>query len=137
MQHFISCLNPEEWGCKYGNIDAAMRYLERNGVTSENCFPYSASKKQIEECRVTCKNNLPMPKYRCRRGSSRMLRSNQAIKEVVYKTGPVTVTYDVFQDFVNYKSGIYSYTSGALLGYHAVKILGWGKSDRGTEYYLI
>lgn len=78
-----------------------------------------------------------MIKHRCRIGSTRILRSNKAIKEVVYKTGPVTVTYDVYQDFVNYKSGIYSYTAGDLLGYHAVKILGWGKSPRGTEYYII
>ena len=41
-------------------------------------------------------------------------------------SGPVETGFMVYEDFYNYKSGIYSYVSGSLLGGHAVKIIGWG-----------
>lgn len=41
----------------------------------------------------------------------------------------------VYQDFFNYKSGVYEYTTGGLAGGHAVKVLGWGK-ENGTDYWL-
>jgi len=41
----------------------------------------------------------------------------------------------VYQDFMNYKSGVYKYTSGGLLGGHAVKMVGWG-SENGVDYWI-
>ena len=49
--------------------------------------------------------------------------------------GPVVGSFNLFADFVTYKSGVYHHTSGALLAAHAVKILGWGV-DNGTPYWL-
>ena len=40
--------------------------------------------------------------------------------------GPVEATFTVYMDFLTYKSGIYQHTSGAALGDHAIKIIGWG-----------
>ena len=40
--------------------------------------------------------------------------------------GPVSSYYAVYDDFFNYDSGIYYYVFGNLLGYHAIKITGWG-----------
>ena len=44
--------------------------------------------------------------------------------------------FTVYQDFMNYKSGVYSHTSGSMLGGHAVKIVGWG-TENGTPYWLV
>ena len=49
--------------------------------------------------------------------------------------GPVETAFDVFSDFLNYKSGVYQHVTGNLLGSHAVKILGWGV-ENGTPYWL-
>jgi len=44
-------------------------------------------------------------------------------------------SFNVYSDFMNYKSGIYKHTSGYLEGGHAVKILGWGV-EGGVNYWI-
>ena len=34
-------------------------------------------------------------------------------------------TFAVYSDFFSYRSGVYSYTTGTLAGYHAVLVVGW------------
>lgn len=41
--------------------------------------------------------------------------------------GSVTAAFTVYEDFINYKSGVYRHQTGRSLGGHAVKIIGWGK----------
>lgn len=50
-------------------------------------------------------------------------------------TGPVEADFDVYDDFPQYKSGVYIKTSDNLLGGHAIKILGWG-TEKGVDYWL-
>ena len=49
--------------------------------------------------------------------------------------GPISVTFDVYEDFMVYKSGVYQHKTGHLLGGHAVKMLGWGV-ENGTIFWL-
>lgn len=42
----------------------------------------------------------------------------------------------VFEDFVNYESGVYHQTTGDLIGGHAMKIVGWGTSSEGELYWI-
>jgi cathepsin B len=62
--------------------------------------------------------------------------------------GPVEATFWVYTDFLNYKGGVYIRQKGAaLLGGHAVKIIGWGVEEveggqsrsggGGMEYWLV
>lgn len=44
--------------------------------------------------------------------------------------------FNVYSDFYNYKSGIYSHVSGGFVGGHAVKIVGWGNQN-GVDYWII
>jgi len=55
------------------------------------------------------------------------------------KNGPVEGTLSVYEDFLNYKSGVYHHVTGLKLGGHAIKILGWGEDEAsgGTPYWLI
>jgi len=46
--------------------------------------------------------------------------------------GSVTAAFTVYEDFVNYKSGVYRHTSGSALGGHAVKIIGYGE-----DYWIV
>lgn len=50
--------------------------------------------------------------------------------------GPMQTAFSVYQDFYSYRSGIYKYTSGAYLGGHAVKVIGWGNLN-GVNYWIV
>ncbi|RZR82061.1 hypothetical protein BHM03_00008404 [Ensete ventricosum] len=51
----------------------------------------------------------------------------------VYTNGPVEVD---FTDFAHYKSGVYKHVTGDAIGGHAVKLIGWGTSDEGEDYWV-
>jgi len=50
--------------------------------------------------------------------------------------GPVEAAFTVYEDFLNYKSGVYHHVTGSQLGGHAIKILGWGV-DNATPYWIV
>jgi len=45
-------------------------------------------------------------------------------------------TFKVFKDFYNYKKGVYHYVTGDYVGGHAVKIVGWGTDEDGTQFWI-
>ena len=54
------------------------------------------------------------------------------------KKGSIFITFDVYEDFLNYGRGYYKHTTGVLLGYHAVKIVGWGYDwFKDVNYYIV
>ena len=54
------------------------------------------------------------------------------------KKGSLFITFDVYEDFLNYGRGYYKHTTGDLLGYHAVKLVGWGYDwFRDVNYYIV
>ena len=66
-----------------------------------------------------------------------MIRSINELKEDILTYGPIETGFYVYDDFMNYKSGIYKRTKGSVLkGGHAVKIIGWGKEE-DTEYWIV
>ena len=50
--------------------------------------------------------------------------------------GPIEVAFTVYEDFINYKSGVYQYHTGRALGGHAVKMVGWGV-EGGVPYWIL
>ena len=50
--------------------------------------------------------------------------------------GSVEAAFTVYEDFLTYKSGVYTHKTGRALGGHAVKILGWGV-ESGVDYWLV
>lgn len=59
--------------------------------------------------------------------SAYSLNSVQSMQLDIIKNGPITVTFDVYSDFLMYAGGVYQLTPSATLeGGHCVKITGWG-----------
>ena len=50
--------------------------------------------------------------------------------------GPVHASFAVYEDIMDYDSGVYFHSHGNLLGYHAIRIIGWGH-DRDVPYWVI
>jgi cathepsin B len=46
------------------------------------------------------------------------------------------ITFLIYQDFYSYKTGVYKHMEGELMGAHAVKVIGFGKLDDGTKYWI-
>lgn len=63
------------------------------------------------------------------------LTDTRKIMRDIYRNGPVTTTFEVYEDFVMYKGGVYRYAFGKTLGYQSVKLLGWGE-ENGLKYWL-
>lgn len=62
--------------------------------------------------------------------------NEQAIMTEIFNHGPVEAAFTVYNDFLTYKSGVYSHVTGSSLGGHAIRILGWGV-ENGTPYWLV
>ena len=54
----------------------------------------------------------------------------------IMTNGPVEATFKVYADFPSYKSGVYQHVTGAYLGSHAVKMIGWGV-EKNQKYWMV
>ena len=43
----------------------------------------------------------------------------------------------IYEDIYSYKSGIYEYTAGKLIGGHAIRAVGWGHNPKDGSLYWI
>ncbi|KAF5743865.1 cathepsin B [Tripterygium wilfordii] len=136
-------------GCNGGYPIRAWRYFVHHGVVTEECDPYFDNTGCSHP---GCEPGYPTPK--CVRKcvnknqfwrqlkhysiSAYTIHSNpNDIMAEVYKNGPVEVAFTVYEDFAHYKSGVYKHVTGGVLGGHAVKLIGWGTSDEGEDYWLL
>ncbi|CAG9313988.1 unnamed protein product [Blepharisma stoltei] len=62
--------------------------------------------------------------------------SPASIQAEVLQNGPIEVSFQVYQDFYAYKSGVYKHTTGKLVSRHSAKIIGWGAQGE-TNYWIV
>lgn len=135
-------------GCNGGWPYKAWRYFVRKGVVTSNCQPYFDK----EGCgHPGCSPVFPTPK--CFKGcvddevwgtskhyaqDAYVVGPNQEeIKAELFLNGPVEVDFTVYEDFTYYKTGVYRHVYGGVDGGHAVKLVGWGTTDDGIDYWII
>ncbi|RDX71752.1 Cathepsin B-like protease 2, partial [Mucuna pruriens] len=136
-------------GCDGGYPLFAWRYLAHHGVVTEECDPYFDQ--------IGCSHPGCEPAYRTPKCVRECVDGNQLWKKSkhysvnaytiksdphdimaeVYTNGPVEVAFTVYEDFAHYKSGVYKHVTGFELGGHAVKLIGWGTTDDGEDYWLL
>ncbi|KAF4656865.1 hypothetical protein FOL47_008721 [Perkinsus chesapeaki] len=104
-------------------------------------YPQCPQEAQAPACQLFCPNtkykrSLAMDRhYVAAPGAIIMSNSIEGIKAEVYTNGSVTAGFELYQDFIYYKSGVYKYVRGKYLAVHAVKLIGWGKAAIG-DYWL-
>lgn len=136
-------------GCDGGYPISAWHYFVRSGVVTDACDPYFdqtgcshpgcepayATPKCEKKCQV--KNLLWADAKHFAVSAYRIGSDPHDIMTEVYTNGPVEVSFTVYEDFAHYKSGVYKHVTGEVMGGHAVKLIGWGTSEEGEDYWLL
>jgi len=118
-------------GCNGGLMDSAFRYVEDNGLCTEESYPYTSvdTAKCMDGCvdrvsaTMSCHDVRP---------------SNQlALKEAVAR-GPVSVAIEADTTaFQLYKGGILTSSKCGTNLDHGVLVVGYGSDDNGTMYWIV
>ncbi|KAJ8493183.1 hypothetical protein OPV22_014904 [Ensete ventricosum] len=136
-------------GCDGGYPIRAWRYFVENGIVTDECDPYfddigcahpgCVPLYPTPQCAKKCKvKNLLWDKSKHFTVNAYRVNSDPSdIMTEVYTNGPVEVSFTVYEDFAHYKSGVYKHLTGDEIGGHAVKLIGWGTSDEGEDYWLL
>jgi len=126
VQDLLEC-TPGNKCCEGGSAEYAYKYIMSVGVVDEICKPFDA---KCKECRPkSC------ARYKCAKNSAWVTSNPQKVKMEIYTNGPVTAIYNVYEDFVYYRGGIYQRTYGKKIGAHSVTLVGWGYAN-GMEYWI-
>jgi len=157
-QDMNSCCDTCGMGCEGGYPSAAWQYWVRTGVVTggnynqktgcaaysiPNCDHHCTGKYQpcgdivdTPDCPTQCDDGSSFSAAKQFGSRAYGVAGAANIQAEIQKNGPVEAAFSVYQDFLTYKSGVYSHTTGSMLGGHAVKILGWGV-DGGINYWLV
>jgi len=138
-QSLVSCDFYGNMGCNGGIPQLAWEYMELAGVATLKCFPYtSGANGTSNKCISKCQDGSLVVKYKAKPFTQHTWRSVSEIQNAIIAHGPVEGAFIVYDDFINYQSGVYHKSANAKeLGGHAVKIIGWGHDDASDKDYWI
>lgn len=123
-QAMVSC-TPKS-SCDGGYTDLAAEHLLKQGIPLESCYPYL---QHNAPCGAMCEGSLAFENaYGIRNWTfacENRVPNITTLKNMLVTTGPLVVSFIVFEDFRAYKSGVYSYASGEKDGGHAVLLVGY------------
>jgi len=111
----------------YANF-TPVHFLVTDGTVPEDCVPYTQENSSCEACEGHEEQIVRAYK------SGAIAMDVEEMKRAVYTYGPFVTAMLIFEDFNYYQSGIYSYSSGAMEGGHAVLIVGYNDEE---QYFIV
>jgi cathepsin B len=90
-------------------------------------------------CSYRCDNGTVdnYKKHFCKVGSLHIAtRRHEIMKELVIN-GPMMMGLIIYEDFMNYESGIYKHVDGDEIGGHAMKLIGYGHDEVEGHYWIL
>ena len=136
-QQLIDCAgNFDNNGCSGGLPSHAFEYVAQNGgIDSEEVYQYRA--KELGVCNYD--NDLKSPVQL--KGSFNITEGDEdTLFEAVAYLNPVSIAYEVVDDFRHYANGVYTSDtckSGPTDVNHAVLAVGYGTDTNGKDYWII
>jgi cathepsin B len=160
----MACCNYCGYQCQGGWPDEAFYKWTKEGIVTGDsytadslCLPYPIAPCHLDD--KTGKNvcpKEPRDSYKCTKkcqasykaesykndhyfGKNVQYFSNQnddAIAELI-AAGPIVAAFNVYEDFYKYKSGVYQYKGGDFVGGHAVRIVGYGTTKDGVDFWKV
>ena len=113
--------------CNGGTLDAD--FLQKTGLPPEKYYSYTATDGDCSLAQDGWEKDAS--KIGSWGSVSQKLAS---IKSALAKYGPLPTAFYVYEDFKNYKSGVYSYVSGKKLGGHAILLVGYNDDE---QYFIV
>jgi len=157
----VTCCDECGDGCDGGYPAAAWSWWQDTGIVTgdlfgdnSSCKPYSLAPCDhhttgkytpcpavvpTPECTSQCNPSYSVAYAKDKHFASDSFNVDSnvaAIQTEIMTNGPVEAAFTVYEDFLQYKTGVYKHVTGGVLGGHAVKILGWGV-ESGTPYWLV
>uniref|UniRef100_A0A8R1HLS4 Pept_C1 domain-containing protein n=2 Tax=Caenorhabditis japonica TaxID=281687 RepID=A0A8R1HLS4_CAEJA len=150
-------------GCEGGNQFEAWQYWKKHGLPTGGsyasqfgCKPYSIAPcgKTVDNVTYPACSNItaatPLCEKKCRDGypvelnkdrhygvSVNQLDNRPAeIQNDLMLHGPLQMTFEVYDDFLQYTTGIYVHLAGDKRGHLSARLLGWGQYE-GVPYWLL
>ena len=112
-------------------MNLAMEWVVQNGIETEQAYPYNgmgnscAYNKTLDAANFSSVVNITK-------------NDTDALLHAVATVGPISVAIDAENDFMLYKSGVFSSTSCSTTELdHGVTVVGYGVTSNGTKYYII
>jgi len=142
-QNLLSC-EELNWGCAMGSLPMwAWRYLQNYGITTMGCVPYQSYGGDVPSCQnsdAECEDAEKWKLYAAANYTQcgSLLNPSRHVEEIMNAVmqGPVDSTFNVWGDFFEYTSGVYTHQGGDYEGLHSVKIIGFGV-ENGVDYWLV
>jgi len=143
-QDALSCSRYSQ-GCAGGfPYLTAGKYAEDFGFVEESCFPYTGTDGNCDK-----KCNNPSRLYKVNdywyNGGYYGADNATIMQNEILARGPISVSFQVYDDFFNYKDGIYTHANTQdILGFnpfcvtnHAVVAVGWDETPEGVKYWIV
>lgn len=127
-QDLLNC-DTQGKGCQGGEAGRiAFEYLNTNGVCLEECQPWVSTDGNVRECKKSCEKGS-YKAYTCKQITFEI--GDDDIKKEILKNGPVDCRFELYEDFNDYKSGIYYRVANKRLNpNHAAKVVGWSVENQ-------
>lgn len=98
----------------------ALEDFKSKGVVDEACYPYDLSKRDGSGLCADAAQRLTKIT-----GATTLTGNPAQMKEWIVNNGPVSACFVVYEDFFNYRSGVYKHVTGGEAGGHCVAIVGY------------
>lgn len=136
-------------GCSGGNPINAWHYLINKGGTTctkqcfSGCAPYDSGTGTSPACHHgTCDDGSNWPiTYYAGAFNGLAKRNVTLFQTELSNNGPLQACFTVYENFYSffdaYPTGVYSSSSGNVVGGHCVKLIGWGEDSTAGPYWLL
>ena len=133
--NLISCSGV---GCNAGLASDAWSYWKNTGIVTggENgCQPYMLP--PCQECVHNCDsgNKKDYDSELIFGSSVYSISGEENMMKDIYENGSVQAAINIYDDFLDYRNGVYQHITGSYLGGLTIKIIGWGV-ENNVKYWL-
>jgi C1A family cysteine protease len=104
-------------------VDPALEAFKNIGVVDEACYPYTPGDQNCNVCSDWQSRVMKISAWR-------KFTTAADMKNWISTNGPLAACFSVYDDFYNYRSGVYRHVTGDLLGGHCVCVVGYNDADK-------